>query len=104
MAATPVTPTAGLNSEVTVGGTPVIAVVGGPNGGFITNPATAADQGIGAPEPIYVDPVNTNPPLQGNGTTFSIGPGQTWSVIAGQTTPTAVNAATGGHKFSVVNW
>lgn len=104
MAATPVTPTAGNASEITAGGTPVIAIVGGPNGGIITNPLNAADQAIGGgTEPLYVDPVNPAP-LSGNGTTFRLEPGQSWSVIPGQTTNTSVNATTTGHKFSVVNW
>lgn len=103
MSTTPVTPTAGNASVVTVGGTPVTAIVGGPNGGIISNPLTETDQGISPIEAIYVDPVNPAA-LIGNGTTFSIQPGQTWSVIPGQTTVTSVNAATSGHKFSVVNW
>ncbi len=105
MAATPVTPTAGNASEVAVGGTPVVAVLGGPNGGIITNPSSNADQGIagGGVEPLYINPVD-GATLNGNGNTFSLAPGQSWSVIAGQTTPTSVNAASNGHKFSVVNW
>lgn len=103
MTATPVTPTAGAASEVAVGGTPVIAVVGGPNGGIITNPYTEADQGISPTEALYINPVD-GATLNGNGNTFSLQPGQSWEVIAGQTTNTSVNAATGGHKFSVVNW
>jgi hypothetical protein len=103
MTATPVTPTAGNASEVVVGGTPVIAVLGGPNGGVITNPQLPTDQGIANSEVLYVNPVGPAT-LNGNGTTFSLQPGQSWSVIPGQTTQTSVNAATGGHKFSVVNW
>lgn len=98
-----VTPTAGNASEVVVGGTPVVAVVGGVNGGFITNPVSPADQGLSNTEALYVNPVG-DAGLTGNGTTFSLQPGQSWSVIPGQTTQTSVNAATSGHKFSVVNW
>jgi len=103
MAATPVTPTAGLVSTVAVGGVAVEAVGTAPNGGFITNPASNTDQGIapGAAEPLYVDPVGAAG-LAGNGTTFALAPGQTWEIIPGQTTPTTVNAVTTGHKFSVV--
>lgn len=97
-----VTPVPGNASEVAVGGTPVTAIVGGPNGGIIVNPYTDADQGV-ASEPLFVDPVNPAS-LNGNGTTFSLQPGQSWSVIPGQTTSTSVNATTGGHKFSVVSW
>ena len=77
------------------------AVPPNPNGGFITNPYSATDQGIAAVEVLYVNPV-TNAALQGNGTNFPLQPGQTWEIIPGQTTPTSVNAATAGHKFSVV--
>lgn len=98
-----VTPIAGAASTVVTGGTAVTAVPANPAGGFITNPYLAADQGIGTAESIYVDAVGT-PGLVGNGTTFTIAPGQTWTLIGGQNTPTQVNAATSGHKFSVVYW
>lgn len=98
-----VTPIAGLVSIITTGGTSVIAVAAGPNGGFIVNPYTATDQGLSNSEPLYVDPVGTAG-LEGNGTTFALQPGQSWPLIAGQTTVTSVNAASAGHKFSVVFW
>lgn len=103
MAATPVTPVAGLTSVVAVGGTPVIAAGPNPNGGFITNPASATDQGLSAPEPLYIDPVGAAG-LAGNGTTFALAPGATWELIAGQTTQTSVNAVSNGHKFSVTTY
>jgi hypothetical protein len=104
MAATPVTPVPGSASIVAAGGVAVVAVPGGPNGGFITNPYDAADQGISSAEPLYVDPVGTPGagPGNGNGTTFVLYPGQSWPLIPGQTTVTRVNAQTSGHKFSVV--
>lgn len=102
-----VTPQAGTVSVVAAGTTPVEAIPANPKGGFITNPATAADQGNSAPdalpENLYVSPVGLAT-LEANGTTFSLAPGQSWSVIANQTTATSVNAATSGHKFSVVWW
>lgn len=98
-----VTPIPGANAFVVNGGTAVVAVVAGPNGGFITNPYTAADQGLDIAEPLYVDPVG-NAGTGGNGTTFALAPGQSWQIIAGQTTPTTVNAVSSGHKFSVVSW
>ena len=101
--ATPVTPVIGVNSQIIIGGTPVIAVAANPNGGFITNPLTLGDQGISAAEPLYVSAVGS-PGLIGNGTTFALQPGQTWEIIPGQTSPTYVNATTSGHKFSVVSW
>jgi hypothetical protein len=102
--ATPVTPKPGQNIVVTTGGTPVVVVPAGPNGGFITNPVYPADQGLGSgvsAEALYVDPLNPAT-LAANGTCFRLGPGETWEIIPGQTTPTTVNAATSGHKFSVV--
>ncbi len=101
MAAEPVTPVAGTNSVVAAGGTAVQAAPAAPNGGFITNPASAVDQGIADAETLYVDPVGAAD-VQANGTTFALAPGQSWSLIPGQTTTTTVNAASAGHKFSVV--
>ncbi len=103
MAVESVTPVPGVNSIITVGGTSVVAVNGGPNGGIITNPYTAEDQGLSEPEPLYVSPVN-DASLNGNGTTWRLEPGQSWPLIPGQTTQTKVNANTAGHKFSVVSY
>lgn len=98
---TPVTPQAGAASVIPVGGTAVIAALAAPNGGFITNPASATDQGLANAETLYVDPVGAAG-LEANGTTFALAPGQSWSLIPGQTTTTSVNAASDGHKFSIV--
>jgi hypothetical protein len=100
----PVTPISGVNTFITTGGTSVIAIPGNPNGGYITNPLTSTDQGIGTAEALYIDPVGSASVLHANGTVFALQPGQTWNVISGQTTPTYVNATTSGHKFSVVSW
>ncbi len=101
MAATPVTPVPGTASVVVTGGVPVTAVPAGPNGGKITNPFSPEDQGISVAEVLYVSPVSP-PGLEGNGAVFTIYPGYSWDIIPGQTTPTYVNAATSGHKFSVI--
>jgi hypothetical protein len=101
---TPVTPVGAVNSFVVTGGTSVIAIPANPNGGFIVNPLTAADQGISPVEPLYIDPVGSAGVLHANGTIFALQPGQSWPVIPGQTTPTYVNATTSGHKFSGVSW
>jgi hypothetical protein len=98
-----VTPTAGLISNIVTGGIAVNAIGALPNGGFITNPVDAADQGLAVAEVLYVDPVGAAG-LAANGTTFALYPGQSWPIIPGQTTPTSVNAASSGHKFSVVSW
>lgn len=94
MMTTPVTPVAGTNSVVTTGGTAVVAAPAAPNGGFITNPASATEY-------LFVDPVGAAA-LVAQGTTFGLAPGQNWDLIPGQTTPTSVNAASDGHVFSVV--
>lgn len=109
MAAPAVTPQAGNASAVVTGGTPVVAV-NGPvlNGGFIQNPASAADQGLSQAEDLIINPVNAaaNPNTSGvaNGTNFRVPPGGVWQLIAGQTTQTSVNAASNGHKFSVIQF
>ena len=99
-----VTPVAGLVSQVVVGGTAAIAVPSNPKGGFILNPTDPADQGLAVAENLYVSPVAApgSAPGDGNGTTFPISPGGIWQIIPGQTTTTWVNAASNGHKFSVV--
>jgi len=101
-----VTPVPGDASVVTTGGTFVVAVAAnalGQNGGIITNPASAADQGIGSAEPLYINPVD-DATLQANGNTFELQPGQSWVLIPGQTTATTANALTSGHKFSCVKY
>ena len=90
----PVTPVPGTNSIVTTGGTAVQAAPGNINGGFITNPATAVGN-------LFVDP-GTAATTTASGTTFGLAPGQTWTMIPGQTTPTTVNSADNGHNFTVV--
>ena len=103
MVAPAVTPIPGLASVVTTGGTSVVVVAGGPNGGLIVNPYTAADQGLSEPEVLYIDPIGAATE-NANGNTFALQPGQSWSIIPGQTTPTSVNADTGGHNFVAVYW
>lgn len=96
MAASPVTPVPGTNSTVTTGGTPVQAAPGGISGGFVNNPSTAAGT-------LFVNPV-TAAITTASGTTFGLAPGQIWTMIPGQTTPTSVNAEDDGHAFTVVYW
>lgn len=96
MAADPVTPQAGLVSEVTVAGTAVIPVPDAPNGGFITNPANA-------PGSLFVDPVGSAATTVG-GTTFELAPGQDWTIIPGQTTNTSVNSSFNNHVFCCVRY
>lgn len=102
MAASPVTPTPLLTSQVQVGSTPVTIAPGGINGGIVQNPYDAADQGIANTEPIYIDPTGAPATVVGNGTSFRLEAGQWWQMIPGQTTTTSMNAATNGHKVAGV--
>ena len=99
-----VTPQVGPNTTITTGGTAVTAIPAAPNGGYITNPVAAADQGIGTAEVLYVDPTGAAPSLTANGSVIALQPGQTWNVIPDQTTVTKVNATTSSHAFTAVYW
>ncbi|HEY8685965.1 MAG TPA: hypothetical protein VIO57_10205 [Chloroflexota bacterium] len=104
----PHTPAAGTTTQIAVGGTAVVAITGPVRGGYIVNPSAAADQGIGVAESIYVDPVNSpgSAPGAGNGTAMPLVAGQSWTlpcaIPIGATV--RVNAASSGHKFTVVIW
>lgn len=101
------TPRAGAVSQVGVGGTSVIAVIAVPagmGGGFVTNPYTALDQGLSQAEPLYIDITGAPATTSGNSTTFALQPGQTFNMVAGQVTGVSANAASTGHKFSVIWW
>ena len=93
-----------VSAQVLAAGQPVTAANGGVNGGLIANPLTATDQGLQAAEPLYVDPAGPCLKTAAGGTIFALQPGQTWALIPGQTTPTIVNAASAGHKFTVTTW
>ena len=97
-----VTPTPGTNVVITSGGVSVVAIPANPNGGYITNPLSAADQNLGSSEPLYIDPTGANPTLGAYGSTFALQPGQTWQIIPGQSTTTKANATTSGHRFTAV--
>lgn len=99
-----VTPVAGANSVIAVGGTAIVAALPNPNGGYIVNPLTTANQGVSPVEVLIVDPTGNSPGSNANGTAIALQPGQSWPLIPGQTTATMVNAATTGHKFTVVVW
>lgn len=102
-----VTPRAGTASTITTGGTAVTIVTGPCNGGYITNPINAAAQGISAAENVYLDPVNTpgDTDANANGTTILLEPGQNFSLpqLASGVALKA-NAASSGHKLTVVVW
>jgi hypothetical protein len=102
-----IVPVAGLQSVQAIGGTAFAAAVGPLNGGYITNPANAAAQGIGAAENLYID--LTRPPgatdALANGTTVLITAGQTFTIPAiAAGVYVWVNAATTNHAFTLVVW
>lgn len=102
-----ITPAAGTTSTVVTGGTAVTLVTGPIKGGYITNPINLASQGIAAAENAYIDPVGSpgSTDTAGNGTTVILTPGQTYSLPALSTGVLVKgNAATSGHKFTVVVW
>jgi len=88
-------------STVYIGGTAVYAFYGPMIGGIITNPSIAADQGITAVEPLWIDMVNVAVTHE-TATCSPLWPGNTFRVPTGFTGNVSVNAATSGHKFSAV--
>lgn len=86
--------------EIAEGGTGQIAVYGAKYGALLQNPATAARQGIGSPEPLFVSFIGP-PLLVGNETTYVVAPGAFFAVPEGAER-VWVNAATTGHRFSGV--
>ena len=84
-----------------LGGTAEVALFGPMVGGIVTNPFTAADQGIAAVEELYVSIVGAAG-LQASDTTYSLDPGQSFVVPAGLASNVSVNARTAGHRFSAV--
>lgn len=101
--ALPVTPSPGLISTIPNGGTAVGVLPANINGGFITNPLSAGDQGLSQAEPLYINPIG-NATLTARGSTFALQPGQTWYAIPGQSTPTTANAASSGHRFACASY
>jgi hypothetical protein len=99
----PPTLVAGSASVITTGGTAVTMITGQVRGCYITNPPTAAAQGIATAENVYIDPVTTAT-TTGNGTNVILQPGQTYNCIPGQTNNLSVNAATSSHALTVVKW
>ena len=106
-AAGAIMPMVGVANEIAQGGTAVVLVSGPCNGGWITNPANAAAQGIVTAENCYIDMVNQpgSTDATAYGTTVLITPGQVFTIPA--IAPGVViwgNAATSGHKISLTVW
>ena len=101
------TPVAGSVSAIATGGASIVAVVGPINGGYIVNPLNLAAQGIAAAENAYIDLVGTPGSTDGaaNGTTQLLAPGQIFNLPAlAAGVSVRLNAATTGHKFTIVVW
>lgn len=93
----------GASSKIALGGVPQVALFGPLGGGKITNPITAADQGLSVAEPLFLD--LTGPAALGETpTTILLAPGQSLDVPVGDTVSVWVNAASTGHRFSAVTF
>lgn len=103
MAVAPVTPFAGSASIVKTGGRAVFALYGPIEGGIVTNPQNAADQGLSTAETLYVDIVGIATLGEGP-TTYPLQPGQSYFIPAGDAVNVSVNAASSGHRFSAIMW
>lgn len=102
-----ITPAAGAASAIVTGGTAITLVNGPIQGGYVVNPCNLAAQGIGTAENAYVDPVAApgSTDAAANGTTVALQPCQNYPLpplATGQSL--RGNAATTGHKFTVVKW
>lgn len=91
----------GTTTVIVTGGVAVIAAFGPMAGGFITNPATDADQGVGIPEPLYVSFIG-DAVLGGFGDTIELLPGQTIVFPENMLNNVSVTAATPGHRFALI--
>jgi hypothetical protein len=88
-------------SRIITGGKPVAAALGPALGGYIVNPQLAADQGLTAPEVLYVDVVN--PAVIGvTATCVAIQPGGKFKIPTNFVGAVSINAASSGHKFAGV--
>jgi hypothetical protein len=94
-------------STILVGGTAVVAVTGPIYGGFLTNPFSAAAQGVPTAENLYIDMVGVPGATDAtaNGTTVLLQPGQNftfpWLAVG---VLVRINAATSGHRVSGEVW
>lgn len=98
-----VQPQQGLATSITLGGQAVMVIPPGAYGGYIWNPYTETDQGVPI-EPLFINPISA-PSLEAFGATVAIYQGQNFEVpVAKSVTGIWVNAATTGHRFTVVYW
>jgi hypothetical protein len=98
------TPVAGLVTQTPgTGGIPANAIAANQAGGYIVNPASAADQGLAVAEVLFVNQVG-NATTTANGTTIALQPGQSYTVIPNTTTPVSVCSLSANHQFTAVQW
>ena len=101
------TPVVAAANSVTTGGTAVTVLTGPIAGGTIANPLSAAAQGIGAAENLYISFVGTpgsTDAAPGNGTLILV-PGASYSLPAlADGVTLKANAATSAHKFTAFSW
>jgi hypothetical protein len=100
-------PSVATASAIVTGGTALTIATGPINGGYVTNPANSARQAIATAEPLYIDPVASpgSTDAAANGTTTALDIGQTYTIPAlASGHVLRANAATSGHKFTIVVW
>jgi hypothetical protein len=92
---------------VVTGGVAVVAVAGPIYGGFLTNPISAAAQGVATAENLYIDMVGVpgSTDAAAYGTTVILQPGQNftfpWLAVG---VLVRINAASSGHRVSGEVW
>ena len=103
MALSPVKVAPGLKSQVANAGVSVQIANAYILGGFVTNPASGADQGLTPPQNLYVSiagpAVSQEAPL-----TVLLPPGETLHFPAQSTSGVWVNSQFSGHQFSAVQF
>lgn len=98
---TPIRVLPGATSEVTIGGTAVVAIFANAAGGLIVNPASSIDQNTILPEILFVD-ITNSAGLAESATTIAVQPGYSVIIPANSTSAVSVNAATSGHLFTSI--
>lgn len=101
------TPGAAAASVIAAGGTAVIVFTGPISGGLISNPTSAAGQGIAAAENLYISLIGVpgSTDAAAGGGTLTLAPGASYQLPALATGVTVrANAATSSHKFTAFKW
>lgn len=100
----PGAPSGGLT--LGTGGTSQVLAAGGTvlHGGWIKNPLSATQQGIGGAESIFVNITGGSALLTAGAQSVEVEPGGLLPLPAGIATAVSWNAVTTGHKISVVIW